>query len=86
MHLTNYLLKLNLYFGSQHKMFFSTFEELTLMDNTSIESEIVKLKSELVQLRLQKSTKQSFKPHLFKSLKRKVAQLLTIETQRKLKI
>ena len=67
-------------------MFFSTFEELTLMDNTSIESEIVKLKSELVQLRLQKSTKQAFEPHLFKSLKRKIAQLLTIETQRKLKI
>jgi large subunit ribosomal protein L29 len=56
------------------------------MDNSSIESEVVKLKTELVQLRLQKSTKQSFKPHLFKSLKRKIAQLLTIETQRKLKI
>lgn len=67
-------------------MAFSTFEELTLMDNSSIESEVVKLKTELVQLRLQKSTKQSFKPHLFKSLKRKIAQLLTIETQRKLKI
>jgi large subunit ribosomal protein L29 len=67
-------------------MFFSTFEELTLMDNTAIESEIIKVKGELVQLRLQKSTKQSFKPHMFKTLKRKVAQLLTIETQRKLKI
>ena len=67
-------------------MFFSTFEELTLMDNSKIESEILKLKSELVHLRLQKSTKQSFKPHLFKQLKCTIARLLTIESQRKLKI
>lgn len=34
-------------------------------------------------MRLKKSTRQTFKPHLFKHTKRKIAQLMTIERQRK---
>jgi len=34
-------------------------------------------------LRLQKATRQSFKPHLVRQLKRKIAQLLTLEHERK---
>lgn len=39
--------------------------------------EIIKLKRELFNLRLKKATKQSFKSHIFKTNKRRLAQLLT---------
>lgn len=39
-------------------------------------------KKELFNLRLQKATRQSFKPHNFKHLKRKIAQLMTLQTQK----
>ena len=48
-----------------------------------IEDEIINSKKELFNLRLQRATRQSFKSHNFKHLKHKVAQLLTLETQRK---
>jgi ribosomal protein L29 len=42
-----------------------------------------KAQKQLFDLRLKKATRQSFKPHLFKHNKRKVAQLLTLESQKK---
>ena len=39
--------------------------------------EIIKLKKELFNLRLKKATKQDIKSHMFKTTKRRLAQLLT---------
>lgn len=64
-------------------MAFTTFEELNQLTDDMLETAIVDSKKQLFELRLQKATRQSFKPHLFKHLKRKVAQLLTIERTRK---
>nr|YP_009420478.1 ribosomal protein L29 [Chroomonas placoidea]ASO76117.1 ribosomal protein L29 [Chroomonas placoidea] len=64
-------------------MAFTTFEELTQLSDEMLSNAILDSKKQLFELRLQKATRQSFKPHLFKHLKRKVAQLLTIERTRK---
>lgn len=60
-------------------MSFKNFEELKQLNKDSIQKEIVDTKKQLFELRIQKSTRQAFKPHMFKHLKRKIAQLLTIE-------
>nr|ALG63602.1 ribosomal protein L29 [Guillardia theta] len=64
-------------------MALSNFQDLKELDNNKIEDEIINSKKELFNLRLQRATRQSFKSHNFKHLKHKVAQLLTLETQRK---
>jgi large subunit ribosomal protein L29 len=64
-------------------MAFPTFKELTNLNSISITEEIVILKKQIFELRLKKATRQSFKPHIFKHSKRKIAQLLTLESQRK---
>lgn len=64
-------------------MTFLNFGELKSLPTDSLTTEIVELKKQLFDLRLKKATRQSFKPHLFKHNKRKIAQLLTIESQRK---
>jgi large subunit ribosomal protein L29 len=64
-------------------MAFTTFKELNQLNDEMLATAIVDAKKQLFELRLQRATRQSFKPHLFKHLKRKVAQLLTIETNRK---
>ena len=64
-------------------MAFESFKTIKTLDSDSIQKEIVNLKKSLFDLRLKKSTRQSFKPHTFKHQKRKIAQLLTLESQRK---
>ena len=64
-------------------MAFTTFEELNKLNDDELSSAIVDSKKKLFEVRLQKATRQSFKSHSFKHLKRKIAQLLTIETNRK---
>lgn len=64
-------------------MAFTNFEELSKLSDDLLTSAILDAKKQLFELRLQRATRQSFKSHLFKHLKRKVAQLLTIETSRK---
>jgi large subunit ribosomal protein L29 len=64
-------------------MAFTTFKELNQLNDEMLANAIVDAKKQLFELRLQRATRQSFKSHLFKHLKRKVAQLLTIETSRK---
>lgn len=62
---------------------FKSFETLNQLENEIIKQEIIDAKKQLFELRLQKSTRQAFKPHLFKHLKRKIAQLLTIQSLRR---
>lgn len=64
-------------------MAFTTFEELNKLSDEVLATEILEAKKQLFELRLQRATRQSFKSHSFKHLKRKVAQLLTIESSRK---
>jgi len=64
-------------------MAFLNFSELKSLDENKVNAEILDVKKQLFDLRLKKATRQSFKPHLFKHNKRKIAQLLTLESQKK---
>jgi large subunit ribosomal protein L29 len=64
-------------------MSFKTFTGLKNFKEEELIKEIISAKKELFSLRLKKATRQSFKPHLFTHTKRKIAQLLTIESERK---
>ena len=55
-------------------------EDLT---NKMIKNEIVAVKKQLFQLRLQKATRQLEKPHQFKHARHRLSQLLTVEGERK---
>lgn len=44
---------------------------------------IVSVKKQLFQLRLQKATRQLEKPHQFRHARHRLAQLLTVESERK---
>ena len=64
-------------------MSFQSFSELKDLDDVKLSQEIVDAKKSLFDMRLKKATRQTFKPHVFKHTKRKLAQLMTIERQRK---
>jgi large subunit ribosomal protein L29 len=64
-------------------MAFTSFEEFSKLTEEVLSTEILVAKKQLFELRLQRATRQSFNSHSFKHLKRKVAQLLTIESARK---
>lgn len=64
-------------------MAIAPYNDLKGLDDSQLEQEILVTKKELFTLRLQKATRQSFKPHLVRQLKRKIAQLLTLEHERK---
>jgi large subunit ribosomal protein L29 len=67
-------------------MAFLPLNDLKSFDNETLTKEIVAAKKQLFELRLKKATRQSFKPHLFKHNKRKIAQLLTLESQKQQQI
>ncbi|BAY21750.1 ribosomal protein L29 [Calothrix sp. NIES-2100] len=58
----------------------SEARELT---DEKLSQEIVAVKRQLFQLRLQKATRQLDKPHQFKHARHRLAQLLTVEGERK---
>ena len=64
-------------------MSFENFSDLKNFDDAKLSEEIVSAKKSLFDMRLKKATRQTFKPHVFKHTKRKIAQLLTIERKRK---
>jgi large subunit ribosomal protein L29 len=57
-------------------------EARELSDEQLVE-EIVSVKKQLFQLRLQKATRQLETPHQFRHARHRLAQLLTVETERK---
>ena len=67
-------------------MTFLPLSELKSFDKETLIKEIVATKKQLFELRLKKATRQSFKPHLFKHNKRKIAQLLTLESEKQQQI
>lgn len=64
-------------------MSFQNFSDFKDLDDAKLSEVIVNAKKYLFEMRLKKATRQTFKPHVFKHTKRKIAQLMTIEQQRK---
>lgn len=54
------------------------------LSDEKLAEEIIAVKKQLFQLRLQKATRQLQKPHLFKHARHRLAQLLTVEGERKI--
>nr|ARO91140.1 50S ribosomal protein L29 [Flintiella sanguinaria] len=60
----------------------SNIKQIRSMNKEEINEEISATKRELLELRIQKATRQSLKPHLFKQTRYKLAQLLTVEQEK----
>lgn len=54
------------------------------LSDEKLSDEILAVKKQLFQLRLQKATRQLEKPHRFKHARHRLAQLLTVEAERKM--
>nr|B8HMR2.1 RecName: Full=Large ribosomal subunit protein uL29; AltName: Full=50S ribosomal protein L29 [Cyanothece sp. PCC 7425] len=65
-------------------MALSKMKDLLDLSDAEVETQILDLKRQLFQLRLQKATRQEVKPHQFKHLRHQLAQLMTLERQRQL--
>jgi large subunit ribosomal protein L29 len=61
----------------------SKVSEARELSDEKLSGEILAVKRQLFQLRLQKATRQLDKPHQFKHARHRLAQLLTVETERK---
>ncbi|KJH72145.1 50S ribosomal protein L29 [Aliterella atlantica] len=53
------------------------------LNDQELGEQIVEIKKQLFQLRLQKATRQLEKPHQFRHAKHRLAQLLSVEHERK---
>jgi large subunit ribosomal protein L29 len=53
------------------------------LSDEKLAEEIIAVKKQLFQLRLQKATRQLEKPHQFRHARHRLAQLLTVESERK---
>jgi ribosomal protein L29 len=58
------------------------FIDITKLSNKEIAEKVVETENELFQLNFKKATRQAFKSHEIKSLKRRIAQLKTLLTVR----
>ena len=57
--------------------------EARSLSDEELAEQIIAVKKQLFQLRLQKATRQLDKPHQFRHAKHRLAQLLTVEHERK---
>jgi large subunit ribosomal protein L29 len=57
-------------------------DKVKSMTSEEINQEIIKVKRELLELRVQKATRQAIKPHLFKHSRLRLVHLLTVETEK----
>ena len=60
-------------------------EEARNLTDDELSEQILAVKRELFELRMQKGTRQLEKPHQFKHAKHRLAYLLTVERERQLK-
>jgi large subunit ribosomal protein L29 len=67
-------------------MAFPKIEDTRKLSDEDLAAEILAVKRELFQLRLEQATRRLAKPHLFKHSKHRLSQLLTVESERKLDI
>ncbi|MBO3460568.1 50S ribosomal protein L29 [Aetokthonos hydrillicola Thurmond2011] len=63
-------------------MAFPKISEARSLSDQELADEIVAVKKQLFQLRLQKATRQLEKPHQFRHARHRLAQLLTVEGER----
>ena len=56
-------------------MSFSKFDELEEVLETELKEELLTLKKQLFELRVQQATRQKIKPHLFTHIKHRIAQI-----------
>nr|QOS04570.1 50S ribosomal protein L29 [Sarcopeltis skottsbergii] len=63
-------------------MAFTKINSMQNLTTQKIEDRIIEIKKDLLQLKIKKATRQSFKSHIFKHKKHELAQLLTIETKK----
>jgi large subunit ribosomal protein L29 len=61
-------------------------EDVRNLSDEELAAEVLNLKKQLFQLRLEQATNRLEKPHLFKHTKHRLSQLLTIERERELGI
>ena len=59
-------------------------EDARSLEGDDLAAEILAVKRELFQLRLEQATRRLEKPHLFKHAKHRLAQLLTVEREREI--
>ena len=59
-------------------------EEVRNLSDQELAAEVLAVKRELFQLRLEQATRRLEKPHLFKHTKHRLSQLLTVERERQL--
>jgi large subunit ribosomal protein L29 len=59
-------------------------EDARKLKGDDLAAEILAVKRELFQLRLEQATRRLEKPHLFKHAKHRLAQLLTVEREREI--
>ena len=59
-------------------------EDARKLEDDELSAEILAVKRELFQLRLEQATRRLEKPHLFKHAKHRLAQLLTVEREREI--
>ena len=59
-------------------------EDARKLNDEELAEEILAVKRELFQLRLEQATRRLEKPHLFKHTKHRLAQLLTVEREREI--
>ncbi|MCC0178864.1 50S ribosomal protein L29 [Waterburya agarophytonicola K14] len=59
-------------------------EDARKLSDEELAEEILAVKRELFQLRLEQATRRLEKPHLFKHTKHRLSQLLTVEREREI--
>lgn len=59
-------------------------DDIKSLSDQELSEQIAEVRKELFQLRFQKATRQTVKPHQFKHARHRLAQLMTIERQRQL--
>lgn len=56
-----------------------TFKEIKQFKSPEVDSKIIEVQKELLELRFKQATRQTVKPHLFKVYKKILARLLTAQ-------
>ncbi|NJN85552.1 MAG: 50S ribosomal protein L29 [Leptolyngbyaceae cyanobacterium SL_7_1] len=61
-------------------------DDIRELSDQELNDQIIAIKKKLFQLRFQKATRQTVQPHQFKHARHRLAQLMTIEQERKLAV
>jgi len=65
-------------------MALSKIQDFRDLSDEEIDTQIQTLKRQLFELRMQKATRQTVQPHLFKHARHQLAQLMTLERERQI--